>query len=52
MTLSKREDTGNRKRKHQIALHGNLALEGAMELLYKPDYLLMVVVVVVVMMVE
>ena len=32
MTLRKREDNGNSKRKHQIALSGELALEEAMGL--------------------
>jgi hypothetical protein len=33
MTLRKREDNGNGKRKHQIALCGELALEEAVDLL-------------------
>ena len=32
MTLRKREGTGNGKRKHQIALCGELAMEGATDL--------------------
>jgi hypothetical protein len=32
MTLRKREDAGNRKRNHHIALCGKLAMEEAMEL--------------------
>jgi hypothetical protein len=32
MTLRKREDTGNQKRKHWIALCGELALEETMDL--------------------
>jgi hypothetical protein len=32
MTLRKREDTGNRKRKHYIALCEELPLEGFMDL--------------------
>jgi hypothetical protein len=33
MTLRKRKDTGNLNRKHWIALHGELSIEEAMDLL-------------------